>query len=740
VKRFVVLLVCVALISSFSVSQTVAPTKKPLTIEAIVADGGLTGRAPESIQWSPDSTKVSYILRDDADEHAQFWLVNAATGEKQMLISDDKLAPLVPSLHSIQDDREKEQLPRYHVALYQWAPDSKHLLFNTHGHLWMYSLENGTAVQFTASSEPVKDPKFSPNGNNVAYVRQHNLFVRPISGDKEKQLTNSKGDNLLNGEVDWLYAEELAVRSNFVWSPNSNDIAFVQMDETRVPTYPITDWIPTHPNVDMEKYPKAGDPNPSVRLGVVSASGGRTQWIALTDDKDIYVPRFGWVRDGVVWAEVLNRTQDRLDLYFADTSTGRARKVLTESVPETWVNVNDDFRILKSGDRFLWSSWRDGHTHLYLYSFDERAPGDAEAKLNRQLTQGEFEVLASNAINESAGVVYFTSNKDDVRRQSLYSIRLDGSGLRRVSKVEGTHETNFADDGQHYVDTFSSLQNAPNMSVCNAGECKTFWESRPVADYDLAPPKFLEFKASDDSVLYGQLSLPPENVAKARIPVIVYLYGGPADQLVQDAWPSTEVLFNEVLVQHGFAVFTVDNRGTPARDRGFQTAIRHQFGEVELRDQLSSLDQLLEQFPQLDRSHIGIWGWSNGGSMTLYALTHSQVFKAGVAVAPVTDARNYDTTYMERYLGLPDDNPKGYNQTALSKVAESLHGTLLLAHGTSDDNVHFQNSVQFISALIQAGKQFDFMLYPGKTHGITGAAARGHLFHMMQEHFERELK
>jgi dipeptidyl-peptidase-4 len=736
VKRIVLLLVC----TGFIAAQTTPPAKKPLTIEAIVAEGGLTGRAPEGVQWSADSTKVSYILRDDADEHAQLWVVNAATGEKQALISEDKLAPLVPSLHSIQDDREKEQLTRYHVALYQWAPDSKHLLFNTRGHLWMYSLENGTAVQFTASSEPAKDPKFSPNGNNVAYVRQHNLYVRSASGDKEKQLTNSKGDNLLNGEVDWLYAEELAVRSNFFWSPNSNDIAFVQMDETRVPTYPIADWMPTHPNLDMEKYPKAGDPIPSVRLGVVGASGGRTQWISLTDEKDIYVPRFGWVRDGLIWVEVLNRNQDRLDLYFADASTGRTRKVLTELVPETWVNVNDDFRILKSGDRFVWSSWRDGHTHLYLYSFDEKSPLDGEAKLNRQLTQGDFEVLASNAINETAGMVYFISNKDDVRRQSLYSIRLDGSGLRRVSKSQGTHEVNFADDGQHYVDTFSSLQSAPSMAACIAGECKTFWEARTTAEYDLIPPKFLEFKASDDSVLYGQLSLPPDNLANAKIPLIVYLYGGPADQLVQDNWPDSVALFNQVLVQQGFAVFTVDNRGTPARDRGFQTAIRHQFGEVELRDQLSCLDQLLGQFPQLDRTRIGIWGWSNGGSMTLYALTHSQIFKAGVAVAPVTDARNYDATYMERYLGVPEDNPKGYNQTALSRLAENLGGALLLVHGTSDDNVHFQNSVQFISALIKAGKQFDFMLYPNKTHGIAGAAAQGHLFHMMQDHFERELK
>jgi dipeptidyl-peptidase-4 len=321
----------------------------------------------------------------------------------------------------------------------------------------------------------------------------------------------------------------------------------------------------------------------------------------------------------------------------------------------------------------------------------------------------------------------------------LYSIRLDGSGLRRVSKQEGVHEVTFADDGQHYVDSFSSVQDPPRMAVCSAGECKTFWESR-APDYDLVASRSLEFKVSENTVLYGQLFLPPDNAAKAKIALVIYIYGGPATQLVRNAWPDTSMLFSQVLAEQGFAVFVVDNRGTPARDRAFQTAIRHQFGEIELKDQLAALDQLLGQFPQLDRNRIGIWGWSNGGSMTVYALTHSEIFKAGAAVAPVTDLHNYDTTYNERYFGLPDDNPKTYNETALWKAADKLHGALLLVHGTSDDNVHFQNSVQLIAALIKAGKQFNFMIYPGKTHGINGSASQGHLFHMIEDHFERELK
>jgi dipeptidyl-peptidase-4 len=758
VKRFIgwfiVLFLLIPLASAQSSAPSAAPTgaeKKPLTIEAIFAEGGITGRPPETIQWSPDNSEVSFVQRDDAGERGELWYVDVNTGEKRILVSETKLATLSPPISQIKNEREKEWITRYHVAAYLWAPDSKHLLFDSQGQLWLYDLDTGTAVQFTSAPESSRDPKFSPDGGRLAYVRNHNLYVRPISGKRERQLTRDKDENFLNGEVDWVYAEELAVRSNYFWSPDGKDIVFLQINETRVPTYPITDWLPTHPKVEMEKYPKAGDPNPAVRLGVIGADGGNPKWISLTQDslthdsltqdEDIYIPRFGWVRDGLLWAEVLNRNQDRMDLYFVDTRSGRSRRVLTESSPEAWVNVNDDFRIFKSGDRFIWSSWRDGHTHIYLYSFDPQNPLAADAKLERQLTQGDFEVLEVEAVDEVAGVVYFSCSKGDPRQQQIYSVKLDGSGFGPVSREEGHHAAEFAGDAKHYVDTFSTFLTPARKSVCSVGgSCRTIWESRSAADFGLIALKSLEFNANDGTTLYGQLILPPEGAAGGKIPLIVNIYGGPAAQLVQDEWMGTTGLFHQMLARRGFAIFSVDNRGTPGRDRKFSTAIRHQFGGIELRDQLTALDQLLAQFPQLDRSRIAIWGWSNGGSMTLYALMHSEVFKAGVSVAPVTDQRNYDSIYTERYMGLPKDNPKGYEESSIPKVADKLHGALLLVHGSSDDNVHFQNSVQVVDALIQAGKQFHLMVYPNKTHGISGAAARTHLFHMIEDHFERELR
>jgi dipeptidyl-peptidase-4 len=725
-------------VSGVARAQT-TPTK-PLTVEEMYQPGGLEGRGPETVSWSPDGTKLSFVQRDEKGEQGELWYVDVASGEKRVLVSAEKLAALDPDVNKVNNEREKERLTRYHVAAYLWAPDSKHLIFDSQGQLWLYDLATQTAVQFTSASNPSGDPKFSPDGNRLAYVRKHNLFVRPVSGNGERQLTKDTGDNLFNGDIDWVYAEELAVRSNYFWSPDSKEIAFLHMDETQVPVYPITDWIPTHPSVDNEKYPKVGDPNPSVKLGVVKAEGGGIRWISLTSDAEAYVPRFGWVSDGVIWAEVLNRTEDKMDLYFIDAKSGKSRVVLTESMPGAWMDFeHTEVQFLKSSGRFLWPSWRDGNMHVYLYSFDKQNPLGGEAKLERQLTQGDFEVQGITGVDESAGTMFFEANKGDPRQTHIFSVQLDGSNLTALSTAEGEHFSNFSDDGKHYTHMFSGPQDSTSISLCAVGgRCSDVWKARnTVAEYGLRAPKYLEFKADDGTTLYGRLLLPPDSPASGKIPLIVNIYGGPAAQMVRKGTPGA---FDEILASKGFAIFAVDNRGTPGRDRKFQTAIRHEFGAIELKDQLTALDQLLAQYPQLDKDRIAIWGWSNGGSMTLYAMTHSDRFRAGVAVAPVTNQVNYDSIYTERYMGLLKDDKTGYEQSDVTLSADKLHGALLLVHGTSDDNVHFQNSIQMIDALIKAGKQFRLMIYPNKTHSIAGKDARVHLFTMIQDHFERELK
>ena len=703
-----------------------------LTLQSIYG-GSLTERVPDTIKWSPDGKKVSYFLHQEG-EKADLYYIDVTSGKPAVLVASEKIAAMKPPVTTAKDDREKDNRERYGVAGYHWAPDSEHILFDANGQLWNYTLSTG---KYAALSESAGDPKFSPDGKRLAYVRKHNLAVKGVDGSAEKALTADTSEDLLNGEVDWVYAEELDVRSNYFWSPDSSKIVFMQMNESRVPTYPITDFIPQHPTVYNEKYPKVGDPNPEVQLGVVSSSGGAVKWIHLTDEKDMYIPRFGWVRDGVVWALVLNRAQNQLDLYFVDVASGKSRQVLSEK-SDTWIEIDDNVKMLKSGDKFTWSSWRDGHTHLYLYSFDKANPLAADARLVNQITKGDFEVFDLESDDDSSGTLFVTTNAGDDRQRHLCSVKLDGTGFHCLTKG-GTHEATLSPNGQYYVDHFSALMTPPQLAFCRVGgSCDVFWRSKSLDSLKLVPPQFVDFKAEDGTVLRGLLFLPPGSEGK-KVPLLNNPYGGPHGQTVRDHWGGAGFLFNQLLMRDGIAVLQVDNRGMGARGKKFAAALMHNFGEVELKDQLASIDQALQRFPQLDGSRMGWWGWSYGGYMTLIAMTHSDRFKAGVSVAPVTDWKDYDSIYTERYAGLVPQFEEGYKKGSPITYAANLKGHLLEVHGTSDDNVHMQNTMQMLNAFISAGKQFDLQLYPRKTHSISGPGTRVHLFTRIRAHFNREL-
>jgi dipeptidyl-peptidase-4 len=740
VKRLFLLIFLVPM----SVAQQPSGSAKDLTLENIFAPDGITGRGPDTIKWSPDGKKVSYLLHAAQGEKADLYYIDVASGKPAVLVSAEKMAAMVPRQSSTKDDRERDNRARYRVAGYHWAPDSGHILFDSNGQLWYYTLATGTAVPLSSAADAAGDPKFSPDGKRLSYLRRHNLVIRPVEGDGENALTNDTSEDLLNGEVDWVYAEELDVRSNYFWSPNGHKIVFLQMNEAKVPTYPITDFIPQHPTVAQEKYPKVGDPNPEVRLGVVGSNGGSVKWISLPDSRssanqDIYIPRFGWLRDGVVWAMVLNRAQNQLDLYFIDADSGKSRRVLRET-SDTWIEMDDSFKILKSGDKFLWPSWRDGHTHLYLYSFDKTNPLAAEARLENQVTKGDFEVFGVAGVDEGSGTVYVNANPGDDREHHLCSVKLDGSNFQNLTRTQpGTHTVNFAPDARNYVDQFSAIMTPPQLSFCRiGGACDAIWKSKSIEGYKLTAPQFVDFKAEDGTLLRGLIYLPPDS-AGGKIPLINNPYGGPHGQVVRNAWGGTGMLFNQLLMRDGFAVLQVDNRGMWARGKKFAGVLKHNFGEVELKDQLAAIDQALKKFPQLDGSRLGWWGWSYGGFMTLNAMTHSDRFIAGVSVAPVTDWHDYDSIYTERYEGLVPENEAGYKKSSPVNFAGQLQGHLLEVHGTSDDNVHMQNTMQMINGFINAGKQFDLQLYPRKTHGISGQATRVHLYTRIREHFRREL-
>ena len=715
-----------------SVAALQAQTK-PLTVSAIFNDPSLTADAPRGMAWSPDGLRMTY-LNDDGDLMA----TDGESGKTSILVAKEKIGSMHSSAASEQD---KDHRSRYGEASYLWAPDSKHLLFDSDGALFLYALKSGLGVAVaetgTGSGD---DPKFAPDGSAVSYVHNHDLYLRRLPDSQTvMRLTGSRDASLLNGEVDWLYLEELDVRSNYFWSPDSKSIAYLQMNEAAVPQYPITDWIPTHATVEMQRYPQPGDHNPVVRVGVVNVTTGHNAWmkVPLTAGED-YIPRFGWVNAHTLWIETLTRDHKHRRLYFADVSNGRTRLALEETDAKFF---DESYDVTISGANILWTSWRDGHTQIYLYSFNQADPMSSDAKLVRQLTSGDGEVSSIKTVDPAEGLVYYISNEGDPREQQLWSVKLDGTGRKQVTEAHGVHKPEFSPNARRFADNVSNIATPPTVAMCRVSStrCDVFWRPTLNPDYRLMVPHMLTLKASDGTTLYASLMLPQGAHQNGSVPLINNPYGGPHVQTVENAWQGRVTLFDQVLAEHGFAVLHVDNRGMGGRGRDFEQVAYHNFGPIQLEDQLSAMDQVLAQFPELDAKRQGWWGWSWGGTFTLYAMTHSDRFKVGVAVAPVTDWRNYDSTYTERYMSEPAQNADQYRDFSVVTNADKLHGRLLLVHGTGDDNVHLENTFQFIQKLIDAHLPYDLQLYPRKTHSIAGADARTHLYTRILAQFQAYL-
>lgn len=724
------LLVALVAVPFTTVSLTAQAAQKPLTVEAIYAHGSLIGTPPEGLAWSPDGNHLTYL------DSGQLIDLDPGSGRPHVLVSRGKLAPLTREDAS---ERDRDHRTRYKMAGYLWAPDSAHLLFDSDGRLWVYDLKSSTGVEvgFTGNASG-DDPKFSPDGKSISFVHDNSLTVVRLreTGTPSTVVAPSPNAETLNGKVDWVYEEELETRSNYFWSPDSSRLAFLQMNESNVPLYPIEDWIPSHATVDGERYPQPGDSSPEARVGVVSASGGRTTWIRLPIKSGLdYIPRFGWADRRTLWIEILTRDHKHRNLYLADSESGQSRMVL-EIKDDKF--VDDNYNVWVEDGKIVLSNWTDGHNHLYLYSFDKDRPGAATAKLERQLTSGEFEVGEIYNVDFHARQIQYASNEGNPLEQQLWQVDFDGQ-RKQLSAGAGFHTGNFSPAGSAFVDRQSALLNPPTLRLCQAADkCKVFWQTRAIEPYHLRAPEQLEVKAHDGAALYATLLLPEGATSLASVPLIVNPYGGPGSQTVANRW-GDGVLFDELLAQHGFAVLRADNRGSAGRGRDFAQAAYHNFGPVQLEDQLTVLDAALEKYTQLDAKRLGWWGWSWGGTFTLYAMTHSDRFRAGVSVAPVTDWRNYDSIYTERYMSGPADFPAGYKDFSVVNSAEHLKGRLLLVHGTGDDNVHIGNTVQFVQALIAAGIPYDLQIYPRKTHSIAGPDVRTHLYSRILAQFEQYL-
>jgi dipeptidyl-peptidase-4 len=701
----------------------------PLTVEKIFGHGSLAGEPPEDLTWSPDGQHLTYL---DGGELVD---IDPGSGKPHVMVSRAKMASLDGSKASEQD---RDHRSRYGMAAYIWAPDSKHLLFDSNGRLWMYDLRNGTGIEIGFAGEASgDDPKFSPNGEAISFVRNHGLAVVHLKdpGTPTMNVAPAPNDTTLNGEVDWVYEEELDVRSNYFWSPDSKNLAFLQMNEADVPLYPIEDWLPTHATVALQRYPQPGDPNPAVRVGIVGADGGHVTWVKLpiVAGQD-YIPRFGWVDRKTLWIETLTRDHKHRSIYFASAADGQSHRVL-DLTDDKFLDENYDVSVADGSIVFVY--WGDGHNHIYLYSYDVGKPEDATATLSKQLTSGDFDVSKIYDIDHAHKVVYYGSNEGDLLQEQIWQVGFDGE-RKQLTTVPGHHEANFAPNSATYTDKYDTRMQPPQLELCTGTRCNVFWSTHAVDPYGLRPPEQLTVKASDGATLYATLLLPAGVTNAASVPVIVNPYGGPGPQTVADAW-SDHILFDELLAEHGFAVLHTDNRGSGMRGRTFAQAAYRNFGPVQLEDQLTVLDAALAKYPQLDSRRLGWWGWSWGGTFTLYAMTHSDRFRAGVSVAPVTDWRDYDSIYTERYMGLPTEFASGYHDFSVVNYAAKLHGHLLLVHGTGDDNVHIENSIQFIQQLIEAQKPYDLQLYPRKTHSISGGDVRTHLYTRILAQFEQYL-
>jgi len=708
-----------ALTAGFGTAQ-----KRPVTLDDITPPGGgVSG----SLVWSPSGD--SFVTA----ERGVLSLYNVKSGKSRDVIALGKLtAAAAKTVASDTADWTNRRVSEHPV---QWFADNRRLLVLAAGDLFIVDAEKGSFESLTHTTDDERDPELSPDNRYASFRRAHDLYVVDVKSRAITRLTSDGTDTLLNGELDWVYPEELELGTAHWWSPDSHSIAYLQFDVSREPVFPQVSLLGSRGVLEPERYPKAGDPNASVRLGVVTIPGGPTKWMDLGPASDNLLARVAWSPNSrQVMAERLNRVQNKLDLLLADIQTGVAKTVLHEE-DKYWINVHLAPRFLGTGERFLWASERTGYRHLYIFGTDGRQQA--------QLTSGDWEVDKIVGVDEPRQRVYYTSTETSPMERQVYSVAFDGSGKRRLSSAAGTHAASLSPDGAYFVDDHSSVESPIRSLLCSAVDGKevAIYREANLASidrYDLQPVETVTVKTVDGTTLFAHLIKPAGFDAAKKYPAIVMIYGGPDVQEVKNAWAG--ISWSQVMAQKGFVIWQLDNRGSKGRGHAFESVIWHHLGARELADQTEGIRRLVS-LGFVDPQRIGMYGWSYGGYMALYTATHAPgLIKAAIAGGPVSNWRDYDSIYTERYMGLPEENAAGYKASSPVEAAAAMDGTkLLMLHNIEDDNVHFQNSVQMAAALESAGKTFYMVVYPDKTHGVTGEPAQ-QLANETAKFFEESLK
>jgi len=582
---------------------------------------------------------------------------------------------------------------------------------------------------------------FSPDGRRVAFTRDNNVFVTDLATMKETAVTTTGvKNNLINGSADWVYEEEFGFAQGFFWSPDSKQIAFYTFNESQVPEYDMQEWGSLYPKEYRFKYPKAGEKNSLVSVSTYDVASARTTKMDVGPEPDQYIPRVQWTQvPNTLSIQRLNRLQNKLEIMHADAATGKTQVVLTDTNP-AYVEINDDLNYLPGGKQFLFTSEKDGYQHLYLH--------DMSGREVRQLTKGDWEISAINGFDPKTGFVYYTSTEGSALQRHLYRINLQGTGKKRISEAgNGTDVVNMSPDTKYFLNNHSSAGVPAVVSLRDGATgklVKTLEDNaklrQTLTQYNLGKLEFLTFKTSEGVELNAWMMKPANFDPAKKYPVLMHVYGGPSfgsgsTQTVLDnaggGTAFTNYLWHQMLAEQGYIVVSVENRGTSGRGAAFRKVTYANLGKLETIDQGEGA-KYLATLPFVDKARIGIWGWSYGGYMTSLAMTKNpDLFKMGIAVAPVTNWRYYDTVYTERYLKTPQENPGGYDDNSPVQFAQNLKGKFLLVHGTGDDNVHFQNSIAFVDALIKANKDYQTLYYPNRNHGIAGGNTRLHLYRQM---------